>query len=64
MLNMHVQKVLTAVFKDMTEQVKSHRRSPPSILLSLRMLYEYNISMYYTTQNPPPHPFHSSKHEK
>ncbi len=54
MLNRHVQKVLTAAFQDMTEQVKSHRSSTPSILLSLRMLYEYNISMYYTMQNFPP----------
>lgn len=63
MLNMHVQKVVTAVFEDMTEQVKRHRSPPPpSILLSLRMLYEYNITnVLYNAELPP---FYSSKHEK
>lgn len=55
MLNMHVQKVVTAVFQDMTEQVKSHRSPPPPfILLSLRMLYEYNITNVLYNAEPPP----------
>lgn len=35
MINMHVQKVLTAVFQDMTEQVKSHRNPPTPLHFTL-----------------------------